>query len=372
MVDRFLGSLLARAVDTENPFPGKITNINESTPMQVGFIEKSLLNVSSSLLKEIYEILLPDEVGDPTELKKYIDEVYNAQGRTKELKEDSMKNELETLQQNGIVALYPDSTALEGFQRAFHKAQHENVLKWKNKGVKFDPSRSRSQLNQLSPLVQMLQDTGILTPYIVKLIQQYVEGEDVACVSALFVSNRVQEDEAVAIQTLHWDNYVAVQGEVVLALDVGGADLNTRYYMGSHLCKPNANNAMDSQTGKIARALKNEPHYDEREDQQLRHSLARLLTMLIKCSQANKPLKYIEAHCPMALFDAGGLHSGGATTSTNDRLFLTFRSAHFRRELKSYLKNNQRGIIDNWYPQSPVFFNSLGRVTNGKRARAAS
>ena len=345
----------------------KVINEIETTAAQVEFISK--------LPKEFFDKhnIFEGHMED-TQLAEYIARVYDMEQRVQNFLTSSAEDPSRTLQEKGIVGIPVDKTIRLSFENAFSDAVKDGSLRWKHNAVNFDPSRNRRQLTTLYPLVDLLQRERILTPHIVKIIQGYVgDSNHMECVSALFINARGNEEEGSAVQMLHWDNYVdnspdpehsgqSHGGEVVLALDLGGNPLRTRFYMGSHICKANANNGYKDTITTLSRNLTSVPQLADRKHGTSRTSLARLLVMLIQCFKRKHQLEYIDAPCDMILFDAGGFHSGGATDSRSPRMFLTFRSKKFRQSLQEYLNTTTSLTEDNWFVQRAVKFTPEGRV----------
>ncbi len=110
-------------------------------------------------------------------------------------------------------------------------------------------------------------------------------------------------------QKFHADHAGGPHKEVVLAIDLSGSPLNTRYLMGSHLI-PGVNFAKNIRG--VAPCLARWKH-------------------ILEKANGTSSLSYVEAtQHNMILFDAGGLHSGNHTdVACGPRVFFTFRHDEF-------------------------------------------
>ena len=381
-VQEKIASLLEEKYD--DPKGGKVSNAQMSTPSQIRKFSE-YIDASNVELRVFCENVFIHE-----ELPANIDWVFE--------KKTIDKNEISTTGMNLIdkgVAISSgggsQKTLLDNFNTVFKKAINcgkydEKPFEYKYNPIAFDQSRNRQQINNLELVVIMLEKTGILTDSLKTTISTYLNCEEAACVSSLVLDTRNHEDESRGIQKLHHDHFLKARGEIVLAIDLGGHPLKTRYYMRSHRSMSHFENSSHTDITNNTRNLKQAyPEFTIENGQEF-CSASRLQVYLakyekehaleeirkekehadnlekygkehadaLKVKQLGTHVRYVEANGPILLFDAGGFHSGNAVFTTGNRLFLTFRSKAFRSDWKQYVKHNKFGSEDNWYPQKPV------------------
>ena len=216
--------------------------------------------------------------------------------------------------------------------------------------VLFDPSREYNQFAPLTEIWSELKRKGVITEELIVSIKQHFKSycstqrRKVSVYSNLILSRK--EGEKSFVQKLHCDHSFGAGNELVLAIDLSGNQLKTRYYAGSinvkgfnkHLGQTGAQNArlMNVETGRG----------------QCRTSLGRAYNLLLEACVQDKPIRYVEADAPCVIFDAGGLHSGNAVASPGPRVFFTIRTDHFHAAYGQYVRD--RGDQDVWFPQKPI------------------
>ena len=227
--------------------------------------------------------------------------------------------------------------------------------RWKfEKNQSFDTSREYNQFAPLPDLWEELNHMGVITPDLIRSIQDHFEsfkanrGEQVTVYSNLILSRRPGEKSY--IQKLHCDHTFGPGNELVLAIDLSGAKLRTRYYAGSTNVR-GFNEQLEKTAPKNTRLMNAEV-----ERGTCRTSLGRAYNLLLEACAQEKPIHYVEADAPMVIFDAGGLHSGNAVRSDGPRVFFTIRTARFHRDYGNYIR--ARGDQDVWFTQQdkrPLF-----------------
>ena len=184
------------------------------------------------------------------------------------------------------------------------------------------------------------------------------KGQDIVGVSNLIITPDTTKETPV-IQKLHLDHMWGAGNEVVVAIDVSGKALRTRYFTGSH---DNAALAADFNR------RHNRPHRDlgNHREQGVACNAQRVADLLIKSIEQNTETRYTEANTNGMIFDAGGLHSGNAVVSDGPRVFWTFRTNTFHtdytRKIHDGTGERELAFQDTWFPMQPDQHIKLGSI----------
>jgi hypothetical protein len=202
----------------------------------------------------------------------------------------------------------------------------------RKKELDFDEARSTSQYSSTIDAWKIFRKHGVVTDAVVKYIQDYMaEGEDEEDKIYLYANLILNQNKTnMGAQKLHADHNGEPFKEVILAVDIGGFPLKTRYLMRSHT-------QGSINTPQRIRGVRGTPKAN--------CNLARTSSVV----RQDKLVKYVVCESAVMLFDAGGLHGGSCVSTEADRVFFTFRR-------KSFHDNGagQNDTTDVWGKAKPV------------------
>ena len=201
-------------------------------------------------------------------------------------------------------------------------------------------------------------------------------GEEVICVSNLVIDQKLNAKggRRADIQKLHVDHQHGAGNEVVVAVDVTGHPLRTRYFMGSHDVDAFSQGDADADGRRslpfLQRLQKSQGALGSlAAERPLACNATRVADLLLNAVQIDRRIHYVEAPLNGMIFDAGGLHSGNAVVSNGPRVFWTFRTRRFHDAYTEEVQRGLRGQIqDTWFPMRASHWFSAGKVLGDKNA----
>ena len=209
--------------------------------------------------------------------------------------------------------------------------------RWRGRGGN---GRVLTTTPDLSALVHALVQAGVLSRTTLDVIRAYLRTDDIVLWSCLNITARA--GGGTGDQKVHVDHFDGAGNEVVLAIDLDYKPLNTRYFIGSHhnhMKGLGVKGITDKQRrgGEAQGKCKHRAGYEgTRITADTTHILSRKHACVARRIHAYIQQRTVDATAEMGvmrswmmLFDAGGLHAGGAVEPNGRRIFLTFKRRAF-------------------------------------------